>query len=87
MVTMTVEPNPLIAGGTARVCVEFSTAQSGATVQVQIDDGGNLNSSLTITLDDNRKTGCGDWSVPASGWSAAVFHLGDATVSRLIVTL
>lgn len=67
--TITVEPQPLTAGGTAKVCIRGST-HGGQTVQVQISNGQGGTDTLDVTLDPDG-SGCADWTVPA--WPQAEF--------------
>lgn len=78
---LTVTPNPLVTGGTARVCVSGSS-HTQQTIHVIIDDGEGNTDSLPIALDANGD-GCADWTV--ADWEQAKFNFGTcAEVFRAI---
>ena len=78
--TLTVTPNPLIQGESARVCIHGGPPSSTATVD--INNGGDQADSLPIDLDASGN-GCSDWPVPTT-WNLAKFNYGGQEVVRYI---
>lgn len=84
---ITVSPDPLVAGGSAEVCVHGVAANT--TITVDIDNGDLSNtqySSVEIETDANGD-GCATWSPVPSDWDTAKFNYGDCPeISRPIVS-
>ena len=82
MITISVSPNPLVAGGTAHVSVSGATPNSSVTVTV--NNGGEITENIIMTTDANGN-GSADWEVPGD-WIQASFNTeGAEEVSRQIV--